>query len=195
MEEYIIDAFSRVGNNTNLEVNNLNVDCITSSNNNFSLDSNGNLTVNSINTNNLTGTGFLNFVYPVGSIYISVNSANPSTLFGGQWEAFGTGRTLVGINTNDTAFNSSEKVGGIKEQELRALIGNIDSDTSRIGYVTSNPVPGQNNYLGYGYSNLNKFYMGSMGFNHSTVVKRADTGGNATTLQPYIVVYMWKRIS
>ena len=51
-------------------------------------------------------------MYPVGSIYISVKSTNPSSFFGGTWTAFGTGRTLVGINTSDTNFDTVEKTGG-----------------------------------------------------------------------------------
>lgn len=38
-------------------------------------------------------------VYPVGSIYISTSNANPATLFGGIWEAYGRGRTLVSADS------------------------------------------------------------------------------------------------
>ena len=44
-------------------------------------------------TNNL-----LDKIYPVGSIYISTSSANPSTIYGGTWERYGQGKTLVGLN-------------------------------------------------------------------------------------------------
>ena len=57
-------------------------------------------------------------VYPVGSIYISVKSTNPSSFFGGTWTAFGTGRTLVGINTSDTNFDTVEKTGGTATHTL-----------------------------------------------------------------------------
>lgn len=35
-------------------------------------------------------------VYPVGAIYISANPADPSTLFGGTWQSFGQGKTILG---------------------------------------------------------------------------------------------------
>ena len=40
-------------------------------------------------------------LYPVGSIYISVSSTDPSELFGGTWVSFGMGRTLMGTGKND----------------------------------------------------------------------------------------------
>ena len=41
----------------------------------------------------------LDFVYPVGSIYMTTNIQNPSTLFGGEWVAWGEGRVPVGAGT------------------------------------------------------------------------------------------------
>lgn len=45
--------------------------------------------------------------YPVGSIYMSMKSDNPSTIFGGTWSAIGQGRVLIGAgsgtDTNDVS--------------------------------------------------------------------------------------------
>ena len=88
-ELYFKDAFSQSEGKINLTINNLTATCISSSNNKFSLDSEGNLVVNTIQTtgNTSTGTGYdIDKIYPIGAIYMSVNSTNPNTLFGGIWE-------------------------------------------------------------------------------------------------------------
>lgn len=86
--DYIVNAFTKEGANTNLEVNNLNVGCITSKNNKFELDQEGNLTVKSIKAVDgiALNNAILSSIYPVGSIYMNVNSTNPGSLFGGVWE-------------------------------------------------------------------------------------------------------------
>ena len=52
------------------------------------------------------GTNFvLDTVYPVGSIYMSVNSTNPGTLFGGTWEQI-QGKFLLGMSSSYPAGSS-----------------------------------------------------------------------------------------
>lgn len=60
----------------------------------------------------------INKIYPVGSIYMSVNPTNPSELFGGTWVTWGSGKVPVGVNTNDTNFNTVEKEGGASSVAL-----------------------------------------------------------------------------
>jgi Baseplate structural protein Gp10, C-terminal domain len=51
-------------------------------------------------------------IYPVGSIYLSVNNTNPSTLFGGTWVAFGAGKMPIGVNGADPRIDAAEETGG-----------------------------------------------------------------------------------
>lgn len=54
-----------------------------------------------------------NLIYPIGSIYMSAVSTDPSILFPGTtWVAWGSGRVPVGVNGNDANFNVTEKTGG-----------------------------------------------------------------------------------
>ena len=73
---------------------------------------------------------YKNKIYPVGSIYISINNTNPSSLFGGTWESFGQGRTLIGVNTSDGDFNGVEKTGGSKTKTIAT--GNLPAHTHSI---------------------------------------------------------------
>lgn len=176
--DYIIQAFTRDGNNTNLEVNNLDVGCITSLNNNFELDSNGNLTVNSITANSIIGNAIASAIYPVGSIYMSVSSTNPSILFGGTWEQL-KDRFLLGCgDTYQNATTGGEAIHALTINELPAHTHNMSSLLSGWVNDTANV---QWNYSGQGYR----------------VTDNPSQGGNAAhnNMPPYLTVYMWKRIS
>lgn len=59
----------------------------------------------------------VNLLYPIGSIYISINSTNPGNIFGGTWERI-KGKMLVGVDEDDSDFNISSKTGGEKEVTL-----------------------------------------------------------------------------
>ena len=147
----------------------------------------------------------VNVIYPVGSIYISVNSTNPSSLFGGTWVAFATGRTLVGVDTTDADFNAVEKTGGEKthvlttnEMPSHTHIQNphshsdiLDNDGNRVTYATGNTA---------NYRVLNQVQQGNasgswkMQTSNATATNQNTGGGQAhNNLQPYVTVYMWKR--
>ena len=53
----------------------------------------------------------LDFVYPVGSIYMTTNNQDPSTLFGGEWVSWGDGRVPVGVGTGRDINGVSKTFG------------------------------------------------------------------------------------
>lgn len=131
-------------------------------------------------------------IYPVGSIYMSINNTDPSILFGGKWEEWGAGRVPISVNKDDTNYNTAEMTGGSETKELRAMIGAVGGDLNTIGYSTEYPVTGE----GYGTYNLLLRGQGERVdavANHTVPVKQTD-GKDLSLLQPYITCYMWKRV-
>lgn len=63
-------------------------------------------------------SALIDIIYPVGSIYISTNNIDPSNFLGGTWESFAKGKTLIGVDTDDTDFNTVEKVLGSKTVDI-----------------------------------------------------------------------------
>lgn len=61
----------------------------------------------------------LKALYPVGEIFITHRSGNPYDILGfGNWDRYGSGRTLVSVDPGDTDFNGVDKVGGEKSHTL-----------------------------------------------------------------------------
>lgn len=121
----------------------------------------------------------LDFIYPIGSIYMSVNAINPEILFGGTWVAWGTGRVPVGVDTSQTEFNTVEKTGGSKYLQEHEH----SKTTGLYKYEYSYGIDGQ-------------VYKGTQKLQNLTVWSGKVSGvttGNSGNLQPYITCYMWKR--
>ncbi|WP_301589722.1 phage baseplate protein [Anaerostipes faecis] len=119
-------------------------------------------------------------IYPVNTIYISISSTNPSTMFGGTWVSWGSGKFLVGVNTSSSYFNTVEKVGGSTD----AVVIN-HAHTTTVKYATDGATGGTAARC-----------VGS-GTNKSTnIASTSFTGENGAgkNLPPYITCYMWRRI-
>ena len=123
-----------------------------------------------------------NAVYPVGSIFISTSNANPGTIFGGTWVAFGSGKTLVGVDSGDTDFNASEKTGGEKTHAL--TINEMPShnhDKLKLRWSTN--------------TGANAVYGSNGSGSGSEYDSQAYEGGDQphNNMPPFITAYFWKR--
>jgi len=180
------------------------------------LTTTGNITVGGTLSGTLAAS-VLGAVYPVGSIYINATSStNPGTLLGfGTWVAFGAGRVPVGINASDTDFDTAEETGGAKthiiaESNLPAHKHFLFANHSMNGTAAQHFVRKSGSAVnsdGINKSASLEYYQssGSDDFKYSmaydtnnaapTVHPSSATGSGADVshMNPYIVVYMWKR--
>ena len=121
---------------------------------------------------------------PIGSLYFSTNAENPATYFGGTWERFANGKVIVGIDENQTEFNTSLKTGGSKY---------LQSHDHTLTASTYNPSGSGWYYIGWLGVNSNGVNQHTFGIKTGGV--NSITTGNSGNLQPYICVYIWRRIS
>ena len=128
-------------------------------------------------------------IYPVGSIYLSVNSANPSTLFGGIWERI---KDTFLLASGDTYTAGS--AGGKEKVRLSAAIGAYNNDAYSLGYLEEGPSVYQQNHAGAYAVQGQSFISPAGSANHSTAVtEHGSNDRDVTIMPPYLVVYVWKR--
>lgn len=113
--------------------------------------------------------------YPVGSIYMSVNSTSPATLFGGTWSRL-EDRFLLGAGS----VYDAGATGGEAEHTLT-----VDEMPSHRHTILAST---QGTAFGSSYINP------SNGSGNSTDQTELAGGGQAhNNMPPYLAVYMWKR--
>ena len=134
----------------------------------------------------LTKSSIVNLIYPVGSIYISTSATNPGNIFGGTWQAYGQGRTLIGAGTGNDGSTSMSFTARSTGGEYKHLL-----TTSEMPSHTHNLVHNLNLHLISGGSALNGAVSGGSGKD----IYADATGGSTkhNNIQPYIVVYFWRR--
>lgn len=130
--------------------------------------------------------------YPVGSIYISTVSTNPNTLFGfGTWAAYAAGRVVVGKASSGT-FATAGATGGAETHTHQHMspVGMASGDP----YVI-NQLDGNLDSLGnYAFSSIVTADRRAVGAGAAAGVEMyAVTSSSSSSLQPYIVAYMWER--
>lgn len=117
-------------------------------------------------------TGIADLIYPVGSIYMSLNPTDPSTLFGGTWEQIEDTFLLAAGSV------SAGNKGGAASYSLSIAAHKHTIST---------------------YDNV-KFVSGAVtSGSYDIPITGATAGAGAVsesipTIPPYLAVYMWKRV-
>lgn len=134
--------------------------------------------------------GLMELVFPVGSTYITQSNTNPNTILKfGTWKRL-KGRVCVGLDEDDTDFNTIGKTGG--EKEVALTVDKIPSHDHSGEYKYNNT------------SNISNFAV-ARGADAQALIAVTEQGGQIKStlagggqahnnLQPYQVVgYMWIR--
>lgn len=129
--------------------------------------------------------------YPVGSIYISVNSTNPSTYFGGSWTQI-KDRFLLACGS---AY-SNGSTGG--EAKHKLTVDEMPTHGHDLVYGSKNSESGLViSYTGSGYSSLSVEQWAWRNSGVRQNIYARNEGGNQShnNMPPYLAVYVWKRVA
>lgn len=157
-------------------------------------------------------------IYPVGSIYLSTSTTNPSTYFGGTWEQVAKESYLLGYNGSNTWFDQPGQNKGSKNGPgswnttnhtltIDQIPAHKHSGSTKKGKTdfmrivgavgtseTSNHMPG---YSAGAYKDMGLGELNFPGSNHWHDFDTNNTGGgkghNHFHVSPYYIVVVWKR--
>ena len=142
------------------------------------------------------GSNFvLDNVYPVGSIYMNVNSTNPGTLFGGTWEQI-QGRFLLGMSSSYPAGSSGgESTHTLTESEMPSHNHKFAAIAGSDGNAFSDfPQQAQINAAGTAYPSHPAFPKGADWSSYGGITIEPVGGSQPhNNMPPYLSVYIWKR--
>ena len=130
----------------------------------------------------------LNMVYPVGSIYMSVNSTSPASLFGGTWERIKDRFLLASGDTYSAGSTGGEANHTLTVNEMPSHAHNFDN------YISGYPPyslgrDGKDNYKMPLINTLNPNDTTGAG----QYTNAAGSSKPHNNMPPYLVIYVWKR--
>lgn len=134
-------------------------------------------------------------MYPVGSIYITYNNVNPGTFLGGTWERFGQGRTLVGEGTgNDGSTSMSFTTAGDTGGKYKSTHYHVTSFGWDMNAFYAGKPDGAKNGDYNRTSIIPNGYIINAGSSQTSQSRLNWTDDRTiSNVQPYIVVFFWRR--
>ncbi len=130
-------------------------------------------------------------VYPIGSIYMSVNSTSPASIFGGVWVQLQDTFLIAAGGTYPNGSTGGEAKVTLKESQLPAVSGSVSIRKWATGNMLSDAEGA------FSYEALDgDAYSTSRSDNKVGYQKlNINFGANEPheNMPPYLAVYMWKR--
>ena len=144
---------------------------------------------------NFMRNDLINIIYPVGSIYMSVNNVSPASFLGGTWEAIKDRFLLAAGSSYSAGSTGGEATHKLIQNEIpnyhlgflpQAVMGNHGEWTNK-GIIAGSQARGTRNTVTATSGQTDPQW----GYNIHTY------GGDAAhnNMPPYLTVYIWKRIS
>lgn len=142
-------------------------------------------------------SNILNLVYPIGSIYMSVNSTDPSILFGGSW-----------LRLKDTFLLASGDTYAPDPITQTVDDETVDVDTALHGEanhtLTTDEMPSHSHRVSSGWQSAtgtDRITFGQVsgqyqqsGVGSTQFIENTGGGQAHNNMPPYLSVYMWRRI-
>lgn len=125
-----------------------------------------------------------NAIYPVGSIYMSVNNTSPATLFGGTWERIQDTFLLAAGSSYAAGATGGEAAVTLTVDQMPAHYHNLLGEFGATAASTFKPWET--------YTQLAGVNAGSK-VPSGAAIEYAGGGQAHNNMPPYLAVYMWKR--
>ena len=154
-------------------------------------------------------------IYPLGSIYMSMDSTSPDILFGGTWQRIGVGRVLVSAGGDSEAITDTNTYTGRGVSNIATTsfpVGEKGGETDHMITLSQMPKHSHQNIIDAtdktswgGRQKITTAYSAL----HDAAYKYRAAGNNYVlyscittingnneahnTMQPYLAVYMWQK--
>lgn len=148
-----------------------------------------------IDADDNTFSGMLDWFYPVGTLYETTSTDLDTTTkmgshFGGTWEVYGEGKVTV-AKSADTEFDTIGETGGAKDVTLTSAQSGVPAHSHTVSaFGVRSEAPGYGGWIANVGGTGTSLYSANAATNNSTAANAASAHNN---LQPYIVVYRYRR--
>lgn len=143
-----------------------------------------------------------NKIYPVGSIYMSINETNPSELFGGEWEQIKDKFLLAcGTKHSNGSTGGSEDAVVVSHDHTQSAHSH-GTKYNNYSFVVSETTGASNKRVtavssGSTYVNTastNAFHHYNATDSQTPTINSKGESGTGKNMPPYLAVYVWVRI-